>query len=79
MKTKEELTALREKVETLNKKLNELTEDELEQVSGGAENPFADVPPGTGNDENKLTGSTISAAIEKLTGDFTGNYVENNH
>ena len=35
MKTKEELNALKEEVETLNKKLAELTEDELEQVTGG--------------------------------------------
>ena len=36
MKTKEELNALKEEVETLNKKLAELSEDELEQVNGGA-------------------------------------------
>ena len=36
MKTKEELNALKEEVETLNKKLAELSEDELKQVSGGA-------------------------------------------
>ena len=35
MKTKEELNALKEKVETLNKKLAELTEEELKQVTGG--------------------------------------------
>ena len=35
MKTKEELKALKEEVETLNKKLAELSEEELEQVSGG--------------------------------------------
>jgi bacteriocin-like protein len=35
MKTKEELNALKEEVETLSKKLAELTEEELEQVSGG--------------------------------------------
>ena len=35
MKTKEELNALKEEVETLNKKLDELTEEELAQVSGG--------------------------------------------
>ena len=35
MKTKEELNALKEEVETLNKKLCELTEEELAQVSGG--------------------------------------------
>ena len=34
-KTKEELNALKEEVETLNKKLAELTEEELAQVSGG--------------------------------------------
>ena len=33
-KTKEELNALKEEVETLNKKLHELTEEELAQVSG---------------------------------------------
>ena len=36
MKTKEELNVLKEEVETLNKKLHELTEEELAQVSGGA-------------------------------------------
>ena len=35
MKTKEELNALKEEVETLNKKLHELTDEELAQVSGG--------------------------------------------
>ena len=36
MKTKEELSALKEEVKTLNKKLAELSEDELKQVTGGA-------------------------------------------
>ena len=35
MKTKEELNALKEKVETVSRKLAELTEEELAQVSGG--------------------------------------------
>ena len=35
MKTKEELNALKEEVETLNKKLAELNEEELAQVTGG--------------------------------------------
>ena len=39
MKTKEELNALREEVETLNKKLHELTDEELAQVSGGDQRP----------------------------------------
>ena len=36
MKTKEELDALKEEVETVNEKLKELTPEELEQVNGGA-------------------------------------------
>ena len=35
MNTKKELNALKEEVETLNRKLHELTDEELEQVSGG--------------------------------------------
>lgn len=35
MKTKEELNELKEEVETVNKNLAELTEEELEQISGG--------------------------------------------
>ena len=35
MKTKEELNALKEEVEMMNKKLHELTEEELAQVPGG--------------------------------------------
>ena len=34
-KTQEELNELKEEVETLNKKLAELTDEELEQVNGG--------------------------------------------
>ena len=36
MKTKEELNALKEEVEALNRKLHELTEEELAQVAGGS-------------------------------------------
>ena len=35
MKTPEELNAIKKEVETLNKKFAELTDEELEQVSGG--------------------------------------------
>ena len=38
MKTKEELNALKEEVEALNKKLLELNEEELAEVAGGTEN-----------------------------------------
>ena len=39
MKTKEELNALKEEVEAVNEKLQELTEEEIAQVSGGGERP----------------------------------------
>ena len=39
MKTPEELNALKEEVEVLNKKLRELTPEELVQVSGGTKQP----------------------------------------
>ena len=39
MKSKEELTALKEEVEPLNRKLAELNEEELEQVTGGTIKP----------------------------------------
>ena len=35
MKSKEELNALKNEVEAVSKKLNKLTEEELEQVNGG--------------------------------------------
>lgn len=35
MKTKEELNKLKQEVEALNKKLSELSEEELKQVCGG--------------------------------------------
>ena len=35
MKTKEELSALKEEFENLNKKFDELSEEELKQVTGG--------------------------------------------
>ena len=37
MKTKEELNAIKEEVENVNKKLAELTEEELAQVAGGVD------------------------------------------
>ena len=37
MKTKEELNALKEEVETVSRKLAELTEEDLEQISGDDE------------------------------------------
>ena len=38
-KSKEELNKIKEEVETVNEKLQELTPEELEQVTGGAAGP----------------------------------------
>lgn len=38
-KSKEELDALKKEVETVNRKLHELTEEELEKIHGGAFGP----------------------------------------
>ena len=43
MKTKEELNKLKEEVETMNKKLKELTKEELSQISGGTLNVEAEI------------------------------------
>ena len=51
MKTAEELTALKEEVEILNKKLAELTEDELAQVTGSVD--FGGTKSDIGFDEAK--------------------------
>ena len=40
MKSKEELNIIKEEVETLNKKLVELNEDELEKVTGGNDDDY---------------------------------------
>ena len=46
MKTKEELNALKEEIEMLNKKLAELTEEELKTVTGGSSaSPEPPEPP----------------------------------
>ena len=39
MKTEKELKEIKEQVEAVSKKLNELTEEELAEVTGGAFNP----------------------------------------
>ena len=39
MKTKEELNALKEEVEAVKRKPHELTDEELEKVSGGLVDP----------------------------------------
>ena len=47
MKTNEELNKLKEEIESVNEKLQELTEEEFAQVSGGSA-PSLIVAPGIG-------------------------------
>ena len=53
MKTKEELNALKNEVEALNKKLAELTDEELEQVAGGGQNYWL---PGKTSEDGGIIG-----------------------
>ena len=66
MKTKEELDALKEEVETLNKKLAELTEEELEQVTGGnIEQEIKNLAKQHFQLEKESTGDKVKDFIEK--------------
>ena len=47
MKTKEELNALREEFVTLNKKIAELSSEELQEVIGGVTPPTLDLSDGS--------------------------------
>ena len=66
MKTPEELKALKEEVETLNKKLAELTEEELEQVTGGnIEQEIKNLAKQHFQLEKESTGDKVKDFIEK--------------
>ena len=67
MKTKEKLNALKEEVETVGKKLHELTDEELVQVSGGAmitNQNMAAINTLTQLSKNQ---SSLSKSMEKLS------------
>ena len=68
MKTKEELNALKNEVEVLNKKLAELSEDELKQVTGGL-----DLNVGYENSGYDIVYKKDGVEVEDLTkpGDYT--------
>ena len=72
MKTKEELNALKEEVEPLNRKLHELTEEELAQISGGNGNwnPIEDqtVPVKDGDHCPRCKGGFMVTVHDRLSG-----------
>ena len=59
MKTKEELNALKNEVEALNKKLAELSEDELKMVNGGIVHGFEYGQPERFTSDPSLRGQFI--------------------
>ena len=61
MKTQEELNALKEEAETVNRKLAELTEEELSQVTGGISNEGGLVIPTIVLDKK---GNTVTFKID---------------
>ena len=63
MKTKEELNALKEEVEALNKKLRELTDDELRVVVGGSEVEFL-FDEKSGDKEFRIYEGTVKKEFE---------------
>lgn len=66
MKTKEELTALKNEVEVLNQKLSTLTEEELEQVTGGnIEQEIKNLAKQHFQLEKESTGEKVKDYIEK--------------
>ena len=68
MKTKEELNTLKEEVETVSKKLHELTDEELEQVSGGTQVGFVPIPCSVGDSDARasFTGQTMTPKASKI-------------
>ncbi len=66
MKTKEELNALKEEVETLIKKLAELSEDELAQVSGGGSMKQKILPQNLDIEAAAYAAPTADEIIEEL-------------
>ena len=66
MKTKEELNALKQEVEALNKKLAELSEDELKQVSGGGSMKQKILPQNLDIEAAAYAAPTADEIIEEL-------------
>ena len=77
-KTQDELTQLKTEYETLNNKLNELTEDELEYVTGGS----LGIPSVSADNTNCIQPSSTSnryAAIDNSKPQSCGNCQFYNH
>ena len=72
-KTQEELNAIKEEVESMNKKLAELTEEELKQVAGGnIEQEIKNLAKQYFQIEEEVTGKKFKDFLEKY-GRYYGN------
>ena len=72
MKTKEELNALKNEVEHVSKKLSALTEEELEQVTGGnIEQEIKNLAKQHFQLEKESTGDKVKDFIEKYARYYT--------
>ena len=67
MKTKEELIALKAEYESINKKLSELTDDEMEQVTGGFIPPYPPSSFGGSKEEYTIERCTMEDRLTDLT------------
>ncbi|MBQ0143125.1 MAG: class IIb bacteriocin, lactobin A/cerein 7B family [Prevotellaceae bacterium] len=66
MKSKEELNELKKEVESVNEKLQELTEEELEQVTGGLAPLLVDEPSVFGSTVDLLKAKNISVIATEI-------------
>ena len=66
MKTKEELNELKKEVEAVNEKLHELTDEELEQVTGGLAPLLVDEPSVFGSTVDLLKAKNISVIATEI-------------
>ena len=71
MKTKEELNALKNEIDTLNKKLAELTQDELDMVVGGH-----DMPRPNPDEKYVIKGSAPNNGINQYEFNFYSDKVD---
>lgn len=67
MKTKKELNALKEEVKTMNEKLSALTEEELEQVTGGNDGIIWLCEESFDHKKSNHTSGSIQAVIGEWT------------
>lgn len=73
MKTKKELSALKEELETVSKKLSELTDEDLKQVTGGiTEQELVEIAKLAMIDVSKISKQKLIEDMEQIIQQVTG-------